>query len=45
MVDLNAKTSDRIREIKAQSRQCSLKIAELTLEYAVCLLFYSHFCC
>ncbi|KAF9698251.1 hypothetical protein EKO04_003467 [Ascochyta lentis] len=33
-IDLNAQTSDRIREIKAQSRQCSLNIANLTLEYA-----------
>ncbi|KZM21521.1 Structural maintenance of chromosomes protein 5 [Ascochyta rabiei] len=33
-IDLNAQTSDRIREIKAQSRLCSLKIANLTLEYA-----------
>ncbi|KAF2622604.1 structural maintenance of chromosomes protein-like protein 5 [Macroventuria anomochaeta] len=33
-LDLNAQTSNRIREIKAQSRQCSLKIASLTLEYA-----------
>ncbi|KAJ4991101.1 SMC N terminal domain-containing protein [Stagonosporopsis vannaccii] len=33
-LDLNAQTSDRIREIKAQSRQCLLKIANLTLEYA-----------
>ncbi|KAJ4334178.1 Structural maintenance of chromosomes protein 5 [Ascochyta clinopodiicola] len=33
-IDLNAQTSDRIRDIKAQSRQCSLKIANFTLEYA-----------
>ncbi|KAJ8113215.1 hypothetical protein OPT61_g4610 [Boeremia exigua] len=33
-LDSNAKTSDRIREIKAQSRHISLKIASLTLEYA-----------
>lgn len=33
-LDLNSQTSDRIREIKAKSRQSSLKIASLTLEYA-----------
>lgn len=33
-LDLNSQTSDRIREIKAKSRQSSLKIATLTLEYA-----------
>ncbi|KAJ4381394.1 Structural maintenance of chromosomes protein 5 [Didymella sp. IMI 355093] len=33
-IDLNAQTSDRVREIRAQSRQCSLKIAGLALEYA-----------
>ncbi|KAH6618909.1 P-loop containing nucleoside triphosphate hydrolase protein [Boeremia exigua] len=33
-LDSNAQTSNRIREIKAQARQCSLKIASLTLEYA-----------
>lgn len=33
-LDLNSQTSDRIREIKARSRQSSLKIASLTLEYA-----------
>ncbi|KAF3050532.1 Structural maintenance of chromosomes protein 5 [Didymella keratinophila] len=33
-MDLNAQTSNRIREIKTQSQQCHLKIAGLTLEYA-----------
>ncbi|KAF1925401.1 P-loop containing nucleoside triphosphate hydrolase protein [Didymella exigua CBS 183.55] len=32
--DLNAQTSNRIRDIKAQSRQCSLKTAGLALDYA-----------
>ncbi|KAF3047971.1 Structural maintenance of chromosomes protein 5 [Didymella heteroderae] len=33
-INLNAQTSNRVRDIKAQSRQCSLKAAALTLEYA-----------
>ncbi|KAF3008700.1 Structural maintenance of chromosomes protein 5 [Curvularia kusanoi] len=33
-LDLNSQTSNRIREIKAQSRNSSLRVASLTLEYA-----------
>jgi hypothetical protein len=34
-MQLQTETSDRIRAIKAKSRDASLKIALLTLEYAV----------
>lgn len=37
----NAETNDRVREIKAQDRQAALRLAALTLDYAVSSHYYA----